>query len=413
MSRAQSSNKASIVFQSNGDGISSMIETFDCPSCGGPLEYRGGNDKTVRCPFCLNTVIVPKELRERTADLPQHQPHQPRGLRAALPVVFAAIGLIAGSIFLAIALSRSKPITPQVVINSSRPPTAPPPKSLPRVTDPAPGFASIAMTFGSEGIGPGLFTDARSIAVDGEGNIYVGEYSSGRIQVFDPDGKFITQWMADTKMPLRGMAADRKGTVYIAQRGIISRYEGKTGKMTGQLQFPDGRGFDDVSVTADGGLVAAWFRLMNGVSYSTGGDNSVRFDANGRTVATIRDAVSRQTEHAELDMRIAADGLGNIYALGTFNNAVFKFTPDGKFVNKFGSAGDQPGQFRAPQAIAVDGQGRVYVSDIMGVQVFDANGTRIDRFKVDGGASGMVFNDKNELLVASRSKVNKVVINKP
>ena len=387
---------------------------FSCPSCGGPLELKGGQEKTVRCPFCSNSVIVPRELRARTADLAQHRPGLPRGLQIALPVIIiAVVGMIIGGIALAVMMSRprSAPPAPPVVINVPSIPTAPPTK--PPAPAPPPGFATTVMTFGSEGIGPGMFNDARSIAVDGAGNIYVGEYGSGRIQVFDPDGKFTTQWMADTKMPLRGMAADRKGTVYVAQRGTISRYEGATGKMIGQLQFPNGRGFDDVAVTADGGLITSWFRVMNGISFGTSGDNIVRFDANGRAIRTIRDAISGQTENAELEMHVAEDGLGNIYALGTFNNAVFKFTPEGKFVNKFGGKGNEPGQFRAPQSIAVDGQGRVYVSDFGHVHVFDANGRYIDQFKVDGGASGMVFNDKDELFVASRSKVNKLVINKP
>jgi DNA-binding beta-propeller fold protein YncE len=393
-----------------------MIETFDCPSCGGPLEYKGGNDKFVRCPFCLNSVIVPKDLRARTADLLHINIHQSHGLPKTLPVIIlVGVGLVILGIVLALVLWRSKPTPPQFVVNVPQPPQMPsiPQPVPPTKPEPPPGFASIVMTFGSEGTGPGLFTDARSIAVDGAGNIYVGEYGNGRIQVFDPEGKFVNQWMADTKMPLRGMAADRKGTVYIAQRGIISRYEGATGKMIGQLQFPEGRGFDDVAVAADGGLITAWFRVMNGISFGTRGDNIVRFDANGRTVRTIRDAISQQTDSAELETRVAVDGLGNIYALGTFNNAVFKFTPEGKFANKFGGSGDQPGQFRAPNAIAVDGQGRVYVSDFNRVQVFDANGRYIDQFKAGGVASGMVFNDKNELFVASRSKVVKLVINKP
>ena len=393
-----------------------MIETFDCPACGGPLEYKGGNDKTVRCPFCLNSVIVPKELRAHTANLLHINIHPSHGLPKALPIIIlVSVGLIIFGIVLAVILSRAKPTPPQFVVNVPQPPQLPqtPTPAPPPKPEQPPGFASIVMTFGSEGIGPGLFTDARSIAVDGAGNIYVGEYGNGRIQVFDSEGKFVNQWMADTKMPLRGMAADRKGTVYIAQRGIISRYEGATGKMIGQLQFPEGRGFDDVAVTADGGLVTSWFRVMNGISFGTRGDNIVRFDSNGRTVRTIRDAISQQTDSAELETRVAVDGLGNIYALGTFNNAVFKFTPEGKFINKFGGSGDQPGQFRAPDAIAVDGQGRVYVSDINRVQVFDANGRYIDQFKAGGVASGMVFNDKNELFVASRSKVVKLVINKP
>jgi hypothetical protein len=89
---------------------------------------------------------------------------------------------------------------------------------------------------------------------------------------------------------------------------------------------------------------------------------------------------------------------------------VFKFTPEGKFLNQFGSAGEQPGQFRAPQAIAVDGKGRVFVSDIKGIQLFDGNGRYLRTFQSEGGASGMVFNDKNELLVVGRTRVIKYAL---
>ena len=37
------------------------------------------------------------------------------------------------------------------------------------------GFATAKTTFGGEGTGAGLFTDARDIAVDREGMIYVSE----------------------------------------------------------------------------------------------------------------------------------------------------------------------------------------------------------------------------------------------
>ena len=77
-------------------------------------------------------------------------------------------------------------------------------------------------------------------------------------------------------------------------------------------------------------------------------DDIVRFDSNGRVVRTIKAAISSVTDSSELDTRVALDGMGNIYALGRFNNAVFKFTPDGKYVNKFSGEGDQPGQLRAP-----------------------------------------------------------------
>ena len=251
-----------------------------------------------------------------------------------------------------------------------------------------------------------MFKDARSIAVDGEGKIYVGEYSdSGRVQVFDAEGKFITQWMVDPKMPLRDLTADRKGTVYVVQHGEISRFEGASGNPLGKVSYGGGARayFDNARSLPDGGMIA----IVNN-------EDIVRFNASGQAVRTINKSVSGQTDRSELDASAAADGLGNIYVLGSFNDAVFKYSPDGRFLNKFGGDGDGAGQFRAVQAIAVDGQGRVYVSDIKGIQVFDSNGRYLDTFKVDGNvAFGMVFNDKNELLVAARTQVLKFKLNKP
>jgi len=88
-------------------------------------------------------------------------------------------------------------------------------------------------------------------------------------------------------------------------------------------------------------------------------------------------------------------------------NGIFKFARDGKFINRFGSDGDQAGQFRAPYSIGVDGYGRVYVGDMKGIQVFDANGRYLSLINVKGMAFGMVFNDKNELFVIARDHVVK------
>jgi streptogramin lyase len=182
------------------------------------------------------------------------------------------------------------------------------------------------------------------------------------------------------------------------QSGAISRYEGASGKLLGQLGYPGGWGFDDIRVAADGSLVTSWYKNR---------DDIVRFNSSGAVVRTMRAAISSVTDNAELDTHVAVDGLGNIYALGSFSNAVFKFTPDGKYQTRFGSDGDQPGQFRAPSAIAVDGNGRVYVSDFKGIQVFDGNGRYLTVFNPPGTASGMVFNDSNEIFIAARNQVLK------
>jgi DNA-binding beta-propeller fold protein YncE len=267
-----------------------------------------------------------------------------------------------------------------------------------------PGFGNVLLTFGSEGIGPGMFTDARSIAVDGAGKIYVGEYTGGRIQVFDPAGKFLNQWsIGDRKTILRGLAADRRGTIYAAHGGTITKYSGETGEKLGEMEY-EKSGFDDVSAGADGGLVAAWHSNR---------DDIVAFDSSGKAVRTIQAAISGASGDSELSMRVAVNGSGEIYALGRFNNGVFKFARDGKFINRFGSGGDQPGNFRAPYSIAIDGYGRICVGDTKGIQVFDANGRYLALLEQKGMAFGMVFNDKNELFVIVRDRVIKYALPAP
>jgi sugar lactone lactonase YvrE len=309
------------------------------------------------------------------------------------------IGIIIGGLAAAGALVPAFYSVSHTIKEVNKPPRTTPPAKESKNT-----FATVLLNFGSEGIGPGMFNDARSIAVDGAGRIYVGEYTGGRIQVFDADGKFLTQWtIGDRKTILRGLTADRKGTVYLVHGGAIERYRGETGEKLGQVQY-ERSGFDDVSTTADDGLVAAG---------QSNRDDIVAFDANGKLVRTIPAAISSASGDSELDTRVAADGAGNVYALGRFNNAVFKFGRDGKFMTRFGGDGDQAGQIRAPYSLAVDGYGRVYVGDMKGIQVFDANGRYLTLIELQGVAFGMDLNDKNELFVAARDHVIKFALPAP
>jgi hypothetical protein len=58
----------------------------------------------------------------------------------------------------------------------------------------------------------------------------------------------------------------------------------------------------------------------------------------------------------------------------------------------------------------VDNQSRVYVSDFKGIQVFDAEGRYLGLIDVDGVASGIVINERNEIFVAARTQVLKYVL---
>jgi hypothetical protein len=48
--------------------------------------------------------------------------------------------------------------------------------------------------WGGKGTGPGQFDVPHSIALDSKGRIYVADRSNNRIQIFDPAGRFLTQW---------------------------------------------------------------------------------------------------------------------------------------------------------------------------------------------------------------------------
>jgi hypothetical protein len=374
------------------------METFQCPKCGAPVSYDKdvvGANLTARCRYCNSPLSVPNGIRPTEIKIHLNAPaavgNATKWIGVTALILFLGVGAIIFTVGFLIRRNAINDGRPGFLPSASRPGTA-------GKKDEAPGFAKVMLKFGSEGIGPGMFKDSRSIGLDGSGKIYVGEYTGGRIQVFGPDGKFLTQWTVDPKMPLRGLAADRKGVVYVVQRGQITRYEGESGKLIGEINYAGGGGFDDLSMSADGGFVAAWYSNR---------DDVVRFNSAGEVTRSIRAAISSTSGDSELNTRVAIDGLGNIFALGTFNGSVFKFGPDGKYLTRFGDDGDQAGQFRAPSAIAVDGKGRVYVSDIKGIQVFDGNGRYLNVFKPDGMAFGMVFNDNNELLIAARNRVLK------
>jgi sugar lactone lactonase YvrE len=49
-------------------------------------------------------------------------------------------------------------------------------------------------TWGKKGSGEGEFDLPHGIAIDKRGRVYVGDRENRRMQVFDADGKFITQW---------------------------------------------------------------------------------------------------------------------------------------------------------------------------------------------------------------------------
>ena len=189
------------------------------------------------------------------------------------------------------------------------------------------------------------------------------------------------------------MAVTFDGRVYLAYGGKVHIFDTNWTE-TGTLSY-DGY-IDHITLGADGSLYAA-----------DDDENILRFDPNGDLNLTIPQAFTSVKDHSELDITLAVDGLGNIYALGFFNNLVLKYSPDGKYIDRFGgdtthpAEGVDPGRFQAPDTIAIDGYGRIYVSDIWGIQVFSPDGQYLTFFEIEGVAFGMSFDLDNNLFIAS------------
>lgn len=271
---------------------------------------------------------------------------------------------------------------------------------------PTSGAATLLMQFGTEGIGPGQFNDARALAVAPNGDIYVADRNSGRLQFFTPEGVYQGQWEMNDEKYIDTIVIDNAGHLFTVETSDIFRYDLATGEQLNQLTYPGTVViFSSIAATVDNQIIA-----VNRVP-----GEIIRFDANGNPTLLVQ--IDDVPDATGFDT-VTVDGGGNIYVLGTGEDVlgnrqdvVFKFNADGQYLTRFGQTGSEPGSFRAPNALAVDGQGQVYVGDIFGIHIFNNNGGFLDFFKADGATFGMQFNSQGELLITNRTSVTKYEIN--
>ncbi len=103
------------------------------------------------------------------------------------------------------------------------------------------------------------------------------------------------------------------------------------------------------------------------------------------------------------DELYVADGYGN--------NRVVKFDAEGNFLTTWGSPGTGPGEFDLVHSVAVDSQGRVYVSDRENnrIQIFDENGTFLDMWTHLGATQNIfVTPDDQVWVITHRDNIENI-----
>jgi len=232
------------------------------------------------------------------------------------------------------------------------------------------------LVLGGPGKGIGSFHQPRAITLLSDGTAVVID-RSGRLQTFDPDGRFRTSWRMpeiEEGQPI-DCAATPWGTILVGDthyaRLIEFTPDGRELRRFGEdLDLEIVRG---VAVGRDGTIFVADYGER---------DRIHRFERDGRYLGFFG---RRGDGEGEL---LRPEGLavgedGDLYVVDCGHHRVLRFRADGTFVASFGGIGEQEGSFLLPMDITAAPDGSLYVVDFQG--------NRVQRFTSDGrflGACG-------------------------
>jgi sugar lactone lactonase YvrE len=203
------------------------------------------------------------------------------------------------------------------------------------------------------------------------------------------------------------MAVDSDGTIYVVHTGKIHVYDPQ-GNLVEELGDDEHR-YDNVAVGGDGRLYA-----------TSDNETIVRFKPDRTIDLEVPDTFTTVTGDLDIGTNLAADGLGNMYIVGSFHYLVLKYSPQGQYLDQFGGQAeggnlDEPGKFTSPRALAVDGYGRIFVADFFDVKVFDSTGNYVTRIDVgDGVPFDIVTDSANRVyVVTNNSRVIRYDVKPP
>jgi sugar lactone lactonase YvrE len=227
-----------------------------------------------------------------------------------------------------------------------------------------------------------------------DGKIYVCDTGASSIEILDLQKKQLRYFTPAREGSLRtpvNIAVDHDGTRYVADTGrgqvVIfaddDRYLGAIGEKV--LSASKAHSKEPAAEPASPGKVDE----MKPTDVAIAGDrlyvsdlknNRVRvYDKAARKMLfTIPADPAAEDPQARLyaPVNLAVDGQRRLYVtdIGAFR--VQQYDADGKFLRTIGRLGDSPGEFARPKGVAVDREGRVYVVDAAAqlVQIFDAEG---------------------------------------
>ncbi len=175
-----------------------------------------------------------------------------------------------------------------------------------------------------------------------------------------------------------GIGVDSHNHVFVFHRGEhpIMVFEGATGKLL--ASWGDGIFARPHGLTVDS-HDNIWVTDVRS-------HQVYKFSHEGKLLMTlgVKDVPGLDGEHFNQPTDVAITPDGDFYVSDGYGNSrVAKFSSQGRLLFDWGWKGDQPGEFDTPHGIALDSQGRVYVSDRSNarIEVFNANGKFLYQWK--------------------------------
>ncbi len=208
------------------------------------------------------------------------------------------------------------------------------------------------------------------VAVALDGTAYVVDGVHDRVVVYGPTGRRQSA-IGGLSRPL-GVAVDSTGRVYVADSGNRRvQILNASGSVVRSLAMPPGpiRAPEPTDVAVD----EERRRL-----YAVDNDNHrvVVFDLDSGAVTGTMGRAGHGRGQYQFPFLATLDGEGQLYVVDVLNGRVQVIGTEGGYVWSIGRWGVEGGMFYRPKGVALDGGGRVLVSDsYLGViQLFDRHG---------------------------------------
>jgi DNA-binding beta-propeller fold protein YncE len=200
------------------------------------------------------------------------------------------------------------------------------------------------------------------ITVDSHGRIFVADTELKFVFVIDPAAKSVERREGNSHAPLSlpaGVAVDAEDRLFVSDADLHSIVcFGSSGQPIASFGTPQ--------LGRPGGIAIDRLRNRLYAADAKAGRIAV-FDLTSFKLVTYFGSPSKPGSHPGGTFygptNVAVDRNGRIYVSDTWNYRVQILDPDGKFIRAFGAQGDRPGEFIRPKGIAVDSEGHVYVAD--------------------------------------------------